>query len=342
MTGSGVALGQADRGSARGSAEAAEPLLSIESLSIDAVGGRAHLRLVEDLTLSIARGEVLGLVGESGCGKSITALSVLRILPPPLAVVSGRMLFEGRDLLKLDEAAMRGLRGNRIGMVFQEPMTSLNPTFTVGWQLSEALRLHGAARGAAIAERATELLRRVGIAAPDRRLRQYPHELSGGLRQRVMIAIALACDPSLLIADEPTTALDVTIQRQVLDLLARLRTELRMGILLVTHDLGVVAEYTDRVAVMYAGRIVEQGRTAVLLARPRHPYTAGLLAARPTLHGCRGKLQAIPGVVPPPTARGIGCRFADRCGRVLDRCHAAQPPLAGNGAELAACWNPMP
>ena len=342
MTERGSARTQADTSGARAGAESAEPLLSIENLAIDAVGGRAHLRLVEDVTLSIARGEVLGVVGESGCGKSITALSVLRILPPPLAVASGRMLFEGRDLLKLDEAEMRGLRGNRIGMVFQEPMTSLNPTFTVGWQLSEALRLHGAARGPAIAERATELLRRVGIAAPDRRLRQYPHELSGGLRQRVVIAMALACDPSLLIADEPTTALDVTIQRQVLDLLARLRSELGMGILLVTHDLGVVAEYTDRVAVMYAGRIVEEGRTAALLVRPRHPYTAGLLAARPSLHGRRGKLRAIPGVVPPPTARGVGCRFADRCDRVLDRCRTAQPPFVGAGSEAAACWNPLP
>ena len=319
-----------------------EPLLSIEGFAIDAVGRHANLRLVEDVSLSIERGEVLGLVGESGCGKSITALSVLRILPPPLAVVGGRLRFEGKDLLKLGDAAMRGIRGNRIGMVFQEPMTSLNPTFTVGWQLSEALRLHGAARGAVIAVRAAELLRRVGIAAPDRRLRQYPHELSGGLRQRVMIAMALACDPGLLIADEPTTALDVTIQRQVLDLLLRLRAELGMGILLVTHDLGVVAEYTDRVAVMYAGRIAEQGRTAQLLARPRHPYTSGLLAARPSLRGRRGKLQAIPGVVPSPAARGAGCQFADRCGRVLDRCRSAEPPLVGSAPELVACWNPLP
>jgi oligopeptide/dipeptide ABC transporter ATP-binding protein len=341
MTRSGAAFSGADRRAAADATGTREPLLSIEGLTIDAVGGRADLRLVEDVTLSIARGEVLGLVGESGCGKSITALSVLRILPPPLTVASGRMLFEDQDLLKLDDAAMRGLRGNRIGMVFQEPMTSLNPTFTVGWQLSEALRLHGAARGPAVAARAAELLSRVGIAAPERRLRQYPHELSGGLRQRVVIAMALACDPSLLIADEPTTALDVTIQRQVLDLLGRLRRELRMGILLVTHDLGVVAEYTDRVAVMYAGRIVEQGRTAALLARPRHPYTAGLLAARPSLHGPRGKLQAIPGVVPSPATRGVGCRFADRCGRALDRCRAAQPPLAGTGAEATACWNPL-
>jgi peptide/nickel transport system ATP-binding protein len=342
MTGSGTALSGADQRAAADGPRAREPLLSLEGLTIDALGGRAHLRLVEDITLSIARGEVLGLVGESGCGKSITALSILRILPPPLAVASGRMLFEGQDLLTLDESAMRGLRGNRIGMVFQEPMTSLNPTFTVGWQLEEALRLHAAARGAAVAARAAELLRRVGIAAPERRLRQYPHELSGGLRQRVVIAMALACDPSLLIADEPTTALDVTIQRQVLDLLARLRRELRMGILLVTHDLGVVAEYTDRIAVMYAGRIVEQGRTSTLLARPRHPYTAGLLAARPSLHGPRGRLRAIPGVVPPANARGIGCRFADRCSRVLDRCRAAQPPLEAGGTEAAACWNPLP
>ena len=339
MTGSGVARTRADPGAIEPGV--AEPLLSIENLAIDAVGGRAHLRLVEDVSLSIARGEVLGLVGESGCGKSITALSVLRILPPPLAVVGGRMRFEGRDLLKLDDAAMRGLRGSRIGMVFQEPMTSLNPTFTIGWQLAEALTLHGAARGRAIEERSIELLRRVGITAPERRLQQYPHELSGGLRQRVVIAMALACDPSLLIADEPTTALDVTIQRQVLDLLARLRSELGMGILLVTHDLGVVAEYTDRVAVMYAGRIVEQGRTAALLARPRHPYTAGLLAARPSLHGRRGKLQAIPGVVPSPAARGAGCQFADRCGHVLARCRTAQPPLAGAGSEAIACWNPL-
>jgi oligopeptide/dipeptide ABC transporter ATP-binding protein len=322
-------------------AKVAEPLLAIENLAIDAVGRRGSTRLVEGVTLSLARGEILGLVGESGCGKSITALSVLRLLPPPLAVTGGGMRFEGRDLRGLDDAAMRRLRGNRIAMIFQEPMTSLNPTFTVGWQLAEALRLHGAVRGRAIAGRAADLLRRVGIAAPERRLRQYPHELSGGLRQRVMIAMALACDPALLIADEPTTALDVTIQRQVLDLLARLRKELGMGILLVTHDLGVVAEYTDRVTVMYAGRVVEQGRTAALLARPRHPYTAGLLVARPRLHGPRGTLKAIPGVVPPPAARGAGCLFADRCPRVLECCRTTAPLLAGPQSERAACWNPL-
>ncbi len=342
MTGSHPGPSRADPGAAAKGCEAAEPLLSIEGLVVDSTGSRGRARLIDDVAVSLARGEVLGLVGESGCGKSVTALSVLRLLPAPLAVVGGRIRFEGQDLLTLDEGAMRGLRGNRIAMVFQEPMTSLNPTFTVGWQLAEALKLHGMARGPVIADRSIELLRRVGITVPERRLRQYPHELSGGLRQRVMIAMALACDPSLLIADEPTTALDVTIQRQVLDLLARLRNELGMGILLVTHDLGVVAEYTDRVAVMYAGRIVEYGRTAALLARPRHPYTAGLLAARPRLHGHRGRLQAIPGVVPPPGARGIGCRFADRCSRVLEQCRTASPPLADTGTEAAACWNPLP
>jgi oligopeptide/dipeptide ABC transporter ATP-binding protein len=316
------------------------PLLAIDELAIDAAGEDGTVRLIEGVSLAIGRGEVLGLVGESGCGKSVTALSILRILPESLRVGAGTVRFEGQDLSRLDARALRSLRGGRIGMIFQEPMTSLNPTFTIGWQLVEALRLHG--HGKTARQEAIEALRRVGIGGAERRLGQYPHELSGGLRQRVMIAMALACRPRLLIADEPTTALDVTIQRQILELLARLRRELGMAILLVSHDLGVIAEYADRIAVMYAGRVVEHGNAATLLRHPHHPYTAGLLAARPSLTGRRGTLANIPGTVPPPNVRHTGCSFADRCTRRLDRCRAELPAFISSDSGTIACWNPLP
>jgi oligopeptide/dipeptide ABC transporter ATP-binding protein len=319
------------------------PLLAIDDLTIDVVSADGAVRLIENVSLTIRRGEVLGLVGESGCGKSLTAMSILRILPqPPLRISVGSIRFEEQDLTRINIRAMRRLRGSRIGMIFQEPMTSLNPTFTIGWQLIEVLRLHTALRRAALRARAIEVLRLVGIGAPERRLKQYPHELSGGLRQRVMIAMALACNPKLLIADEPTTALDVTIQRQILELIGRLRRELDMAVLLVSHDLGVIAEYADRVAVMYAGRIVEQGMASALFTRPRHPYTAGLLAARPRLTGRRGEITAIPGTVPPPRERKQGCRFADRCVRAVERCGMELPPFAATESGSAACWNPVP
>jgi peptide/nickel transport system ATP-binding protein len=300
--------------------------------------------VLDGVGFTLDAGAVVGLVGESGCGKSVTAMSVMRLLPsPPSRVDRGGIRFDGIDLLALDEDTMRDMRGNRIGMIFQEPMTSLNPTFTVGWQIDEALRLHTALDRDARHERCLELLGLVGIGAAERRLKQYPHELSGGLRQRIMIAMALACEPRLLVADEPTTALDVTIQAQILDLLAGLRDRLGMAILLITHDLGVVAQYCDQVVVMYAGRVVEKAPVRPLFAHPRHPYTAGLLASIPKLEGGRGLLPTIPGMVPSPGNRPPGCPFADRCPNVLARCRAEMPPLAGGPDDHAfACWNPVP
>jgi len=322
---------------------AAAPLLSIEDLAVSFGTEGGRVRVVENVGLRILPGQALGLVGESGSGKSVTAMSVMRLLPsPPSRVESGRILFRGQDLLQLSAGAMRAVRGDRIGMIFQEPMTSLNPTFTVGFQIAEALALHGKVRGAAARERAAALLERVGVGPPARRLRQYPHELSGGLRQRVMMAIALACDPDLLIADEPTTALDVTIQAQILELIARLRAELAMSVLLITHDLGVVAEVCDLVAVMYAGRIVEQAPPALLFAAPRHPYTLGLMKSAPKLGERVKLLPTIPGMVPPPGRRGSGCAFVGRCFRASARCAVEVPPFEPVGpTHEAACWNPL-
>jgi oligopeptide/dipeptide ABC transporter ATP-binding protein len=328
-----------------GTAAAPEALLQVENLTVSFAGEAGRRRVVEDVSFTLRAGETLGLVGESGCGKSVTAMSIMRLLPsPPSRVESGRILFAGRDLVGLSKGAMRALRGDRIGMIFQEPMTSLNPTFTVGYQIVETLRLHRGAGQTAGRRRARELLEMVGVGAAEQRLGQYPHELSGGLRQRVMIAMALACDPDLLIADEPTTALDVTIQAQILELLARLRRELGMAVLMITHDLGVVAEICDRVEVMYAGRIVERAPTEVLFRRPRHPYSVGLLGSIPRLGHKQAKLPTIPGMVPPPGARGPGCYFAERCPRRIARCGEEIPPLAAQEAagHAAACWNPAP
>ena len=303
-----------------------------------------EVTVVAGLDLALEAGHTLGLVGESGCGKSVTARAVMRLLPePPARVRAERLRFSGLDLLGLDERRMRAVRGDRIAMIFQEPMTSLNPVWTVGFQIDESLRLHTDLDTSARRERVLELLRRVGIGAPDRRATQYPFELSGGLRQRVMIAMALACGPELLIADEPTTALDVTVQAQILDLLAGLQAELGMAILLITHDLGVVAEFCREVAVMYAGRIVETAGAEALFARPRHPYTAGLLAAIPRLGGRRGRLPAIAGTVPPPGRWPEGCPFAPRCLNRIERCRREMPPLAPLApGHRAACWNPVP
>ena len=306
-------------------------LLEIEDLRI-AFGAATP---VDGVSLSLDAGRTLGLVGESGCGKTLTALAVMRLVPPPGRIVGGRVQFEGRNLLALDEPAMRDLRGRAVGMVFQEPMTALNPVLTVGEQVAEAAALHGAGRAAARA-RAVEMLRLVEIPDPERRAAAYPHQLSGGMRQRVMLAVALACEPALLIADEPTTALDVTIQAQVLDLLAALQRRLGMAVLLVTHDLGVVAERTDAVAIMYAGRIVESGAAAALFAAPRHPYTKGLLASMPRSGG-RGRLEAIPGTVPDPLHLPSGCRFRDRCREAIADCAGIDPPLRdiGDGRRVA-------
>jgi len=319
------------------------PLLEIDGLCVSFMTDAGPMRVVEDLSFTLKTGETVGLVGESGCGKSVTAMAIMGLNPsPPSRVDAGRIRFEGRDLLELG-SAMRDVRGDRIGMIFQEPMTSLNPTFTIGFQIAEVLRVHrGLSRSRARAV-AAELLGMVGIGAPERRLGQYPHELSGGLRQRAMIAMAIACRPALLIADEPTTALDVTIQAQILDLIERLQREIGMSVLLITHDLGVVAEVCERVMVMYAGRIVERAGAATLYRRPRHPYTTGLLASSPRLGNKRAVLPTIPGMVPSPGQRGAGCYFAARCPRAVERCRGETPPLESLEPDHdAACWNPMP
>jgi oligopeptide/dipeptide ABC transporter ATP-binding protein len=318
-------------------------LLEIDRLSVAFRDDGRFVRVVDDLSFTLDAGRIFGLVGESGCGKSVTARAIMQLLPsPPARIEAGAIRLDGRDLLVLGERAMRSVRGRDIGMVFQEPMTSLNPTFPVGFQIGETLRLHRELSRSAIRAEVLELLHLVGIGAPERRLGQYPHELSGGLRQRVMIAMALACRPKLLIADEPTTALDVTIQAQILELLVRLRDELGMAILLITHDLGVIAEYTDEVAVMYAGKLVERAGVRRLFEAPRHPYTTGLLRSMPRLAGAAGPLPTIPGTVPSPSARGPGCPFWERCPRRLERCREAFPPLDGAAGHDFACWNPEP
>ncbi|WP_207460070.1 ABC transporter ATP-binding protein [Azospirillum sp. SYSU D00513] len=319
-------------------------LLEVEDLTVSFAGSGRRVTVLDGVSFTLDAGEIVGLVGESGCGKSITAMSVMRLLPsPPSRVDRGGVRFAGTDLLSLPERRMRAMRGNRIGMIFQEPMTSLNPTFTVGWQIDEALRLHTGLNAEQRRARCLELMGLVGVGAAERRLGQYPHELSGGLRQRVMIAMALACGPEMIIADEPTTALDVTIQAQILDLLVTLRRDLGTAILMITHDLGVVAEYCDRVVVMYAGKVVEKAPVESLFARPRHPYTTGLLASMPRLDSGRGPLASIPGMVPSPGSRPPGCPFADRCPNVLPRCAPEMPPLeTGPDGHAFACWNPMP
>jgi len=299
------------------------------------------------VSFEIAARTTLGVVGESGCGKSVTALSIMRLIAsPPGRIAGGTIRYAGRDLLALRPAEMRAIRGNRIAMIFQEPMTSLNPVFTVGAQVAEAVRLHQHKSRREARAIAIEMFRRVGIPSPEDRVDAYPHQLSGGMRQRVMIAMALACKPDLLIADEPTTALDVTIQAQILDLLRSLQRELGMSILLITHDLGVVAESCDDVVVMYAGRIVERARTEVLFAAPRHHYTAGLLRSVPsygegTAVGERTRLTEIPGMVPALSELPLGCKFADRCPAVAERCRAEEPALLQLGASWVRCHYPL-
>jgi len=319
------------------------PLLSVEGLNVGFNTEQGPVRVVEDVSFALAAGEMLGLVGESGCGKSVTAQTIMRLLPsPPARIESGRIMFEGEDLVALPERRMRKIRGDRIGMIFQEPMTSLNPTQRIGRQIAEVLSLHrgmayGEAKGLVI-----DVLKKVGIGNAERRLEQYPHELSGGLRQRVMIAMAIVCRPKLLIADEPTTALDVTIQAQIMELLKALQRDLGLSILLITHDLGVVAEMCRNMVVMYAGRIVERGPTAAVFAGPRHPYTAGLISSSPR-HVKKGeRLPSIAGLVPPPGQRGVGCSFAERCLRVQEKCRHEIPALAPAAGRAAACWNPLP
>lgn len=292
---------------------------------------RGEVRSVDDVSFTIEQGETLSLVGESGCGKSVTALSMMRLVSAPGRVVGGEVLFEGRDLLQLSPAEMRAIRGDDIAMIFQDPMTSLNPVYTVGEQIAEAIRLHRKVSKREAWNQAIEAMRDVTIPAPEIRAKTYPHEMSGGMRQRVMIAMALACDPKLLIADEPTTALDVTIQAQILELLTELREKRHLALLLITHDLGVVAETSDRVAVMYAGKIVEEASAKELFKHPRHPYTEGLLRAVPRLdeqrEGRRKRLQTIEGVVPNPLELPPGCRFAPRCPHAQGTCSEGEIEL---------------
>ncbi|MHB1523318.1 MAG: ABC transporter ATP-binding protein [Candidatus Dormibacteria bacterium] len=321
-------------------------LLTVRNLTVRLFDRGGVVLAVRDLSLAVGAGEVVALVGESGCGKSVTALALLRLLPDD-ARVEGSVVFRGRDLTRLSVKELRSVRGGDIAMVFQEPMTSLNPSFSIGNQIIEVLRLHRGLRGREARQRAAELLSLVRIGAPEQRLRAFPHQLSGGMRQRAMIAMALACDPQLLVLDEPTTALDVTTQAQILDIVRDLQKRLGMSILLITHDLGVVADLADRVVVMYAGAKVEDAEVHRLYAAPRHPYTAGLLRALP--HGGRRtgggaeRLAEIPGLVPVLRAPLDACAFAPRCPRSLEQCHKAAPVLEEMGPDhRVACFNPEP
>jgi peptide/nickel transport system ATP-binding protein len=313
-------------------------LLAIEELSVAFPGRPQPVEVVRRVSFAVERGEVVGLVGESGSGKSLTALAVLGLVPAPGFISSGRLLFAGEDLLALGEKGLRGVRGRRIAMVFQEPVAALNPVLTVGFQIAEVVRLHHGAGGREARRRAVELLDMVAMPAAARRLDDYPHQLSGGQCQRVMLAMALAGQPELLLADEPTTALDVTIQAEILALLERLRRQLGLAILLITHDLGVAAESCDRVVVMYAGEVVEEAPVGDLFAAPAHPYTRALLAASPRLgrSGPRGRLPAVPGRVPDPWRRPPGCAFHPRCGEVMAACREQPPPLFALGGRRAA------
>ncbi len=293
-------------------------------------------KAVDDVSFTIAAGKTLGLVGESGCGKSVTAHSIMRLIPdPPGKIVGGQILFEGRDLVALSEAQMRRIRGNRISMIFQEPMTSLNPTYPVGDQVEEVIRLHQKLSRSAARERSVEMFKLVGIPAPEKRIDDYPHQMSGGMRQRVMIAMALACHPTLMIADEPTTALDVTIQAQILELMNTLKQETGAAILFITHDLGVIAEISQHVAVMYAGRMMEYADAKTLFRNPKNPYTVGLLGSIPVLgrKTTSGRLKTIPGVVPSLLRLPQGCLFSDRCPDVFDDCRRMAPEMVPAGAN---------
>jgi peptide/nickel transport system ATP-binding protein len=308
-----------------------EPLLDIQRLKTHFATDDGWVRAVDGVDIRIGRGETVGLVGESGCGKTVTAMSVLKLIPmPPGRIVEGRILWQGRDLVPLDREAMNRVRAKEIAIVFQEPMTSLNPVYTIGEQIAEVIRRHeGLGRRAAV-ERTLEMLKLVQIPNPERRVNDYPHQFSGGMRQRVMIAMALSCNPKLLIADEPTTALDVTIQAQILELLQDMKSRFGMAILLITHAMGVVAEVTQRVVVMYAGKVIEEAAVERLFANPRHPYTQGLIRSIPRIDRAathKTRLEAIPGVVPSLLNPPAGCRFAARCRFATDICRAAEPPL---------------
>ncbi len=324
-----------------GAAPADSSLLEVSGLTVGFRTDDGPVRVLEDVDYAVPAGATVGLVGESGCGKSVSVMTLMGLLPsPPSFVESGRILFKGRDLVAAPEPELRRIRGKEIGMIFQEPMTSLNPTFSIGWQMAESLRIHLGMGKREARQECLKLLDLVGIGGGGKRLDQFPHQLSGGLRQRVMIAMALACRPNLLIADEPTTALDVTIQAQILDLLSNLQAELGMSVLMITHDLGVVAETCCYVYVMYAGRIVEHAPVASLFQAPAHPYTSGLMDSIPRLSQTRKWLPTIPGTVPSPFERFAGCYFADRCPDCIHRCRQERPPMFETApGHFAACWN---
>ena len=322
------------------------PVLEVSGLNTVFHTRGGLVRAVRDVSFSVNAGETLAIVGESGCGKTITALSLMRLVPtPPGEIVSGSVMVDGTDLLKLDEATMRDMRGGKIAMIFQEPMTALNPLLTIGRQIAEMVVMHDKVPRRVARERAVEMLHHVRIPEPERRAREYPHQMSGGMRQRAMIAMALACRPKILIADEPTTALDVTIQAQILDLIGDLRREFGTAVVLITHDLGVVAETANRVVVMYAGRKVEEAPVRELFANPMHPYMTGLLSSIPKVGSARGlagleeRLTEIPGIVPPLSDLPPGCAFSPRCVRAVDQCHTAIPAFELKRPDhSAACW----
>ena len=319
------------------------PLLELRDVEVEFRTRDGIARVLDKIGFSLSVGSTLGIVGESGCGKSMTALTIMRLVPqPPGRIAGGSIRLAGEDLLAATEARMREIRGNDVSMVFQEPMTSLNPVFSVGEQIAETVRLHQGLGKRAALDRAVEMLAAVGIPVPERRVREYPHQLSGGMRQRVMIAIGLACGPRVLIADEPTTALDVTVQAQIFDLLIDLKERTGTSIVLITHDMGAIAEMADRVVVMYAGRIVEEGPVDAILEEPLHPYTRGLITCVPHLEERplpeRRPLTEIAGMVPALTALGRGCTFAPRCEHVMEHCREQPPPLVGDDAHRVACW----
>jgi peptide/nickel transport system ATP-binding protein len=317
-----------------------QPVLQIENLQTHFFTDRGQIPAVDGVTITVNKGEVVGIVGESGCGKSVTSLSVMKLVPnPPGKIVGGAIKFKGENLVSVDEKRMREIRGNEIAMIFQEPMTSLNPVFTIGDQIGEAVRLHTKASKKEAKQRSIDMLKKVGIPRAEAIVDEYPHQLSGGMRQRVMIAMAMACNPELLIADEPTTALDVTIQAQILDLMRQLNKEAETAILLITHDLGVVAEMCHRVVVMYAGNVIEEGDVRTILKNPKHPYTIGLLNSLPKLEETQERLYSIPGNVPIPGSLTVGCRFAPRCDQVADRCRVEMPELKVVGENhRSRCW----
>lgn len=318
-----------------------EEILKVEDLAVNFYLGKKTVPAVDGVGFSIAKGETLGLVGESGCGKSVTALSIMRLLPsPPARIERGKIWFRGENLLNKSDEEMRKIRGNKISMIFQEPMTSLNPVFTIGYQISEVIMQHQKVSKKEALEKAIEMLKVVKIPLPEKRIKQYPHQLSGGMRQRVMIAMALACNPELLIADEPTTALDVTVEAQILELINELKEKFGSSIIMITHDLGIVAEIADKVAVMYAGKIVEYADVYSIFTNPKHPYTQGLLEAIPDMDLPRGqRLKEIKGVVPSPDEIKEGCKFKTRCECARGECMIEEPPLMQVGSGLVRCWN---